>query len=577
MHFTSNAPPIAGLKAVNEVRNFSKIAWILSFESKCIRKYGGLGEVPPSIARELNKMGVKAIVITPGHGRVSELESMGLAKAISSIKVRGVEVRVHSCGEMDPPHVVISGGALDEPTIYTQNMWDKVYLYTFGVVEYAKHAIKEGSVPSVVHCNDWHSVPPLIALKLLFNYLDLYPAFVYHIHLLSKESISLEKLEELLIPRERILRINYMGNRLDVRLEDLVNLSRGYIERFAALIADYVVSVSKSFAFYVEGAIGVDLSYKVGYVYNATDWSYTDLVNEVSKSYPELKHQITGDLSIDKKVFREFLELKALELLSEDEPIIPDPEASKILANYSIYPFKPGGRVHSFKATGPLALMTGRLVEQKGYDLVIRSLEDVVYRVPEIKLLLIPIPSSGWRGLKPLVEASMLFSNNLRVIPGYTRALYKLAYLASDVFIAPSRFEPFGIVALEAMASGTPVIASRAGGLAEVVMDIRESGVNGTGVLIAPNSASELASALSDMALFMESSHYKPHTQQWRKIVDGIIDDSLRNLVLKNPNAPLEVRASCLRRAGEFTWEKTAAAMIKVYDEAIERARAYSG
>ncbi|MEM1533340.1 MAG: glycogen/starch synthase, partial [Desulfurococcaceae archaeon] len=164
MIFTSNALPVAELKAFNEVHSFNKLTWILSFESKYVRKYGGLGEVPPSIARELNKMGFKAIVITPGHGRVSELESMGLAKAISSIKVRGVEVRVHSCGEIDPPHVVISGGALDEPTVYTQNIWDKVYLYTFGVVEYAKYAIKEGIVPSVVHCNDWHSVPPLIAL-----------------------------------------------------------------------------------------------------------------------------------------------------------------------------------------------------------------------------------------------------------------------------------------------------------------------------------------------------------------------------------------------------------------------------
>jgi len=51
-------------------------------------------------------------------------------------------------------------------------------------------------------------------------------------------------------------------------------------------------------------------------------------------------------------------------------------------------------------------------------------------------------------------------------------------YNAADVLVVPSKYESFGLVALEAMSTGTPVIASRVGGLATIVDD------NKTGYLI---------------------------------------------------------------------------------------------
>ena len=62
-----------------------------------------------------------------------------------------------------------------------------------------------------------------------------------------------------------------------------------------------------------------------------------------------------------------------------------------------------------------------------------------------------------------------------------------------DVLVAPSRQEPFGTVLAEAMAAGTPVVATRVGGLAEVVAD----GV--TGRLVAPGRPDELASAVLEV------------------------------------------------------------------------------
>ena len=61
---------------------------------------------------------------------------------------------------------------------------------------------------------------------------------------------------------------------------------------------------------------------------------------------------------------------------------------------------------------------------------------------------------------------------------------------AADAVVLPSRYEPFGIVALEAAAAGAPLVASTAGGLAEVVVD------GETGVSFAPGDVAGLAAAV---------------------------------------------------------------------------------
>ncbi len=65
---------------------------------------------------------------------------------------------------------------------------------------------------------------------------------------------------------------------------------------------------------------------------------------------------------------------------------------------------------------------------------------------------------------------------------------------ASDVFAMPSLKEGLGVAALEAMASGLPVIASEVGGLREVVEDDR------TGILVPPANPAAIASAIARLA-----------------------------------------------------------------------------
>ncbi|MEX0641108.1 MAG: glycosyltransferase [Pirellulales bacterium] len=124
---------------------------------------------------------------------------------------------------------------------------------------------------------------------------------------------------------------------------------------------------------------------------------------------------------------------------------------------------------------GLVVLALGRLAQNKGYDLLIRSMMPVFARVPEARLLL-AIGSTQMNDdeiaqlseLQQLAERLGLADRVMfhDYIPDDELANY---YRASDVFALSSRYEPFGMTAIEAMACGTPTVITTEGGLWEQV------------------------------------------------------------------------------------------------------------
>lgn len=124
---------------------------------------------------------------------------------------------------------------------------------------------------------------------------------------------------------------------------------------------------------------------------------------------------------------------------------------------------------------GPVVLALGRIAKNKGYDLLIRAMPPVFERVPEARLVLAvgsTAPSPGEleiaEGLRDL--AAKLGIAERIVFKDYIQddelANY---YRAADVFALSSRYEPFGMTAIEAMACGTPTVVTTEGGLCEQV------------------------------------------------------------------------------------------------------------
>jgi D-inositol-3-phosphate glycosyltransferase len=182
------------------------------------------------------------------------------------------------------------------------------------------------------------------------------------------------------------------------------------------------------------------------------------------------------------------------------------------------------------RAGSARVLMAGRLVERKGISDVI----DALPALPNAELLVAGGPPSS--ELRDDPEACrLLASARARRVPNRVRLLGQVDHdrlpalmRSADVVACTPWYEPFGIVPLEAMACGVPVVASAVGGLVDTVVD----GV--TGIQVPPRRPDAIARALE--------------------------------VLLTDPNRRAAMgRAGAKRARARYTWDRVAASTHEVY------------
>ncbi len=140
----------------------------------------------------------------------------------------------------------------------------------------------------------------------------------------------------------------------------------------------------------------------------------------------------------------------------------------------------------------PTVLFVGRLEKRKGLAYLIRAYSDVRAVIPDVRILVVGRQGRGGRGYVDYVRDHNL--HGIEFVGEVSQADLPHYYQSCDVFCAPALSgESFGMVLLEAMAVGKPVVATLIDGYKQVVQD----GVQGR--LVQPRDSRGLAQALIDV------------------------------------------------------------------------------
>jgi glycogen synthase len=175
---------------------------------------------------------------------------------------------------------------------------------------------------------------------------------------------------------------------------------------------------------------------------------------------------------------------------------------------------------------GPLVVAAGRLEWEKGFTTLLRALPAVRAQHPAVRTVI--AGTGSYRGrLEALVAELDLPSASWAVaLPGRLDQPSLAELLAvADVVVVPSRYEPFGLVALEAMAAGTCVVVTRAGGLAETVRDDVTGRVVDVGDV--DGLAATLVELLDDHATrdrLASAGKRAAHQRGWSRVAEGTLD-----------------------------------------------------
>ena len=501
---------------------FSLKAWMFTFESIYTRKVGGLAEVPPRLANALVEKGIDVEIYTPSHGLKT---NKGFKREVFKTSIDGVE---YSILEYNAPvkHYIVSGGILEDPLVYSSNLVSKSLVFARVIREYFNQIVGEGEIPDIVHGHDWHSYPALLAINLESTRRGIPIGIVYHVHLLSHGFMDLQEITRGL----NIWSKDHVRGKLGIKsFEEYYYASGGWIEKLAALTSDRVIVVSKGYTRDVVRYVGLDNADRVDYVFNASTWTWSTVLDTVSKYIGDRDpFSYEARRLVRDKMLREELRLVNVE---NPDPYLRD-VINRLIDKYGVSISSP------FKQDGPLILLTGRSTRQKGIDLLLKSMDKLLVEVPRTRVVLAVIPVSGTEELlREIIEYQLLFPDNLRILPGYIdHEHYLMLYYAASVFLAASRYEPFGLVVLEALSSGTPVAASNTGGFRDLIKDVRMYSLDGTGALFPPLDVDGMIDAV--------------------KTVLEIVEDRERSVVF---------RRRCVEHSKQFSWSSSADKLIKIY------------
>ncbi|MFQ5470478.1 MAG: glycogen synthase GlgA [Gammaproteobacteria bacterium] len=349
-------------------------------------------------------------------------------------------------------------------------------------------------VPEVVHCNDWQSglVPALL------SYAPNRPATVFTIHNLAYQGLfSWEHFEKLHLPGE-------LWSMHNMEFYNQFSFIKGGL-----VYSDMINTVSPTYAKEIctpEHGAGLDVllssrSDRLVGILNGVDYSHWSPAKD---SHLEQPYNV---YTIRKKLANKHALQKQFGLPVDDNCVLL-------------------GHV-------------GRLVEQKGVDLILKALPKLVSKSIQLVIL-----GTGNKQIEEtLLQATQSHPQQVAAHIGYSEDMAHQIEGGADIFLMPSRYEPCGLNQIYSLRYGTVPIVHRTGGLADTVTDATEDNVqNGiaTGYVFDELTPESLITAI-DRALV----DIYDYPRIWKKILfNGMQQD--------------------------FSWRRSAKQYLELYQQAYE-------
>ena len=478
----------------------SKILYISS-EAFPLIKTGGLADVAGSLPTALQKKSQDVRLLLPAYPEV--LCKINKNKTLVETSYYNQPVKII---ETRLPGSNVNVWLVDCPTIfnrpggpYTDNKghaWHdnalRFAIFCHAAVDISLNKLALDWQPEIVHCNDWQSglVPALLSLH------TKRPATIFTIHNLAYQGVfDQQTFADLNLPDE-------LWHMDGVEFYGQLSFIKGGLA-----YADKITTVSPSYA---NEILQPEYGYGLDGLLKSREKHLSGILNGIDE-----KHWNPGtDHHLKQKYNRRSLNKKSLNKVELQKTL-------SLPVDTSI----------------PMIGMISRLVEQKGLDIILQSLEKLL-NLP-IQLVILGTGETHYE--IQLAEWAQKYPKRLKVNIGYNESLAHKIEAACDIYLMPSTFEPCGLNQLYSLCYGTLPIVTNVGGLADTVNDVNEKNIDdgsANGFVLKEQSADALLVTIKHaLALYQ-----KPEI--WRQLQNNAM-------------------------SGDFSWQTSAEHYIDLYNQTL--------
>ncbi len=442
-------------------------------ESAPYAKTGGLADVIGALPKALKEKDCDARVIMPYYKKIKE-KNIAAYKGYAYVKIAE---RMEYVGVFEAIHEGVEFYFIDSDRYFNRDGLygygddgERFAFFDFAVLEAMKVI---NFFPDVIHLNDWQTGLIPYIIKANYHYYPQYNRIkiVYSIHNIQYQGN---------FPMD-MMRILFMPYSSSLEFDGCINFMKAGI-----LESNIVTTVSET---YKNEVLTDYYGYRLNNILGLRYFDFYGIVNgiDVEKYNPET----------DKNIYQTYSKKNVLEGKKANK--------QALLTEFGLS-----------TEDVPLFGLVSRLVDQKGIELLMPIIEDVIH-YSNAKFILMGSGDKMYEDFFRSMEAK--HPNRFKCYIGYSDPVAQKIYAGCDIFLMPSKFEPCGLGQMIAMRYGTLPLVRETGGLKDTVIPFNEYTNEGTGFSFANFNPIELKDVM-----FLALNTYNDNKRAWKALVNQAME-----------------------------------------------------